>query len=69
MPINRLLKDKRTPEEIELLNKAFNHVLNLLCVVDPNDPFCDMVARKVIEVHATGAARDRGNGVVWIGRR
>jgi len=22
MPINRLLKDKRTPEEIELLNKA-----------------------------------------------
>ena len=22
---NRLLKDKRTPEEIELLNKAFNH--------------------------------------------
>ena len=25
MPINRLLKDKRTPEEIELLNKAFNH--------------------------------------------
>jgi hypothetical protein len=24
MPINRLLKDGRTPEEIELLNKAFN---------------------------------------------
>jgi hypothetical protein len=30
MPINRLLKDKRTPEEIEFLNKAFNHTLNLL---------------------------------------
>jgi len=30
MPINRLLKDKRTPQEIELLNKAFNHALNLL---------------------------------------
>ena len=27
MPINRLLKDKRTPEEIELLNKAFNQAL------------------------------------------
>ena len=54
MPINRLLKDKRTPEEIELLNKAFDHALNLLGVVDRNDPFCDMVARKVIEVRATG---------------
>jgi len=43
------LKDKRTPEEIELLNKAFNHALNLLGVVDRNDPLCDMVARKVIE--------------------
>src|SRR3954463_8824351 len=30
MPINRMLKDKRAPEEIELLNKAFNHALNLL---------------------------------------
>jgi len=32
MPIDRLLKDKRTPEEVELLNKAFNHALNLLGV-------------------------------------
>ncbi|WP_165435362.1 hypothetical protein [Bradyrhizobium sp. Leo121] len=54
MPINRLLKDKRTPQEIELLNMAFNQALNLLGVVDRNDPFCDMVARKVIEARATG---------------
>jgi hypothetical protein len=54
MRINRLLKDKRTPEEIELLNMAFNRALSLLGVVDRNDPFCDMVARKVIEVRATG---------------
>lgn len=33
MPINRLLKDKGTPEEIELLNKAFNLALNVLGVV------------------------------------
>ena len=59
MPINRLLKDKRTPEEIELLNKAFNHALNLLGVVDRSDPFCDMVARKVIEVRATGISGPR----------
>jgi len=72
MPINRLLKDKRTPEEIELLNKAFNHALNLLGVVDRNDPFCDMVARKVIEVHATGISEPREiaeMAVVRIGRR
>ena len=59
MPIDRLLKDKRTPEEIELLNKAFNHALNLLGVVDRNDPLCDMVARKVIEVGRTGISEPR----------
>ena len=59
MPINRLLKDKRTPEEIELLNKAFNHALNLLGVVDRNDPLCDIVARKVIEVSTTGTSEPR----------
>jgi hypothetical protein len=59
MPINRLLKDKCTPEEIELLNKAFDHALNLLGVVDRNDPFCDMVVRKVIEVRATGISEPR----------
>ena len=59
MPIKRLLKDKRTPEEIDLLNTAFRHALNLLGVVDRNDPFCDMVARKVIEVGATGVREPR----------
>jgi hypothetical protein len=59
MPINKLLKDKRRPEEIELLNKAFNHALNLLGVVDRNDPLCDMVARKVLEVGATSVCEPR----------
>jgi len=59
MPINRILKGKRAPEEIELLNKAFNHALNLLGVVDRNDPLCDMVARKVIEVGALGPSEPR----------
>ncbi len=59
MPINRLLKDKCTPEEIEYLNKAFSHALNLLGVVDRHDPLCDMVARKVIEVGATGISEPR----------
>ena len=59
MPIDRLLKDKRAPEEIELLNKAFNHALNLLGVVDRDDPLCDMVARKVNKVGATGISEPR----------
>ena len=59
MPINRILKDKHAPEEIELLNKAFNHALNLLGVVDRNDPPCDMVARKVIEVGGSGPCEPR----------
>lgn len=59
MPINRLLKDKRTPEEIDCLNEAFNHALNLLGVLDRNDPLCDMVARKIIEVGATDTTEPR----------
>ena len=58
MPINRLLKDKRAPEEIELLN-TFNHALNLLGVVDRNDPLCDMVARQFIEVGGSGPCEPR----------
>ena len=59
MPINRLLKDKRTPEEIELLNKAFDHALHLLGVADRDDPLCGMVARKVIEVSANSTSKPR----------
>ena len=59
MPINRLLNDNRTPQEIELLNRAFNHALNLLGVADRNDPLCDMVAREVIQVGATGISEPR----------
>ena len=60
MPINRLLKDGRhTSDEIELLNKAFIRALNLLGVADRNDPLCDMVARTIIEVGATGVSEPR----------
>ena len=60
MPINWLLKDGRyTPEQIELLNCAFNHALDLLSVVDRNDPLCEMVARTIVEVGATGTREPR----------
>jgi hypothetical protein len=59
MPINRLLNGQHTPEQIELLNKAFNHALSLLSVADRDDPLCEMVARTVIEVSAAGNRKPR----------
>ncbi|KWV60639.1 hypothetical protein AS156_28460 [Bradyrhizobium macuxiense] len=54
MPINRLLKaGKYTPEEIELLNKAFDLALRSMGLVDRNDPLCEMIARKIIEAGST----------------
>jgi hypothetical protein len=56
MPINRLLEDsKLTPEEQEVLNAAFARTLRLLHLVDRNDPICEIVARKVIEIGSGGA--------------
>jgi hypothetical protein len=55
MPINRLLRDsKRDPKEIELLNQAFDQALRGLGLVDRNDPVCDIVARKIIEIADSG---------------
>ena len=55
MPINRLLsQSKLKPEEIERLNKAYSYALRSLSLVDRNDPFTEMIARKVIEIGATG---------------
>ena len=55
MPINRLLSDgKLAPEEAERLNRALKLVLGALYLVDRNDPLTDLIAKKVIEVGATG---------------
>ncbi|MET4802492.1 hypothetical protein [Bradyrhizobium sp. LB11.1] len=57
MPINLLLKDReRTPEEIKLLNMAFDRALHLLGVLDRDDPLCRMVARDVIDIRAAGTS-------------
>ena len=53
MPINRLLKEsKLTSQEIERLNEAFNLALRELHLVDRNDPICELIARKIIEIGA-----------------
>jgi hypothetical protein len=55
MAINRLLRDsKLDPNKIELLNLAFDQALRALHLVDRNDPVCEIVARKVIEISETG---------------
>jgi len=55
VPITRLLTDSNfTPEQRQVLELAFNCVLRKLNLVDRNDPICEMVGRKVIEIGATG---------------
>jgi hypothetical protein len=53
MPISPLL-DKASPEEAERLGQAFNFTLKALNLVDRNDPVCEIVARKVIEIDKAG---------------
>ena len=56
MPIKRLLEEsKLSPEEQEALNLAFVRALRLLHLVDRNDPICEIVARKIMKLGATGA--------------
>lgn len=58
MPINRLLNEsKLTPEEIAVLNRAFEYALRSLDLVDRNDPITEIVARKIIDV-GTADLRD-----------
>ena len=57
MPINRLLQNsKLEPAEREVLNLAFIRALRLLHLKDRSDPICEIVARKIIEIGATGAS-------------
>ena len=55
MPINRLLMDgKFKPEEIERLNRAYVLALRSLHLVERNDPLTELIARKIVEIGATG---------------
>ena len=55
MPINRLFRDgKIKPEEVERLNRAYTFTLKSLSLVDRNDPVCEIVARKIIEIDSSG---------------
>jgi hypothetical protein len=57
MPINRLLQNsKLEPAEREVLNLAYIRALRLLHLKDRSDPVCEIVARKIIEIGASGAS-------------
>jgi hypothetical protein len=57
MPIRQLFRDgKIKPEEVERLNRAYAFTLRSLSLVDrDNDPLCEIVAHKVIQIGAAGA--------------
>jgi hypothetical protein len=55
MSIRRLLKDSNLgPEEIDRLTTAYKQALRSLHLVDRGDPVAELVARKIIEIGATG---------------
>lgn len=56
MPITRLLADSKfTLAQRHVLELAFNNTLRKLKLVDRNDPICEIVARKIIEIAESGA--------------
>jgi hypothetical protein len=57
MPITRLLADGSfTPEQRHVLELAFNNTLRKLHLVDRNDPLCELVAQRIIDIHRRGAS-------------
>ncbi len=55
MPIDRLLAKSQLPiDQQHVLELAFNYTLRKLDLVDRNDPICELVARKVIDIGKSG---------------
>jgi hypothetical protein len=53
MPIRVLFKGKNLTEDQQaILTAAFERTLHQLNLVDRNDPICEIVARKIMEVGA-----------------
>jgi len=55
MSIAGLIREgKIKPEEVERLDRAFAFTLRRLSLVDRDDPICEMVARKIVDIDARG---------------
>jgi len=56
MSINKLFRDgKIKPDEVERLNRAYTFTLRSLSLVDRNDPVCEIIARKIVEIDSQQA--------------
>lgn len=56
MPLDQLLKRRGIgSEDSRRLKRAFNLALNALNLVDRNDPICEIVAQKIVEIGLDGA--------------
>ncbi|MCA1375929.1 MULTISPECIES: hypothetical protein [Bradyrhizobium] len=55
MPILRLIANvDLTREQEHVLELAFNHALRKLDLVDRSDPICDLLAKRMIDIHMRG---------------
>ena len=55
MPLDRLLEKRGIgPEYSEILKQAFNLALHGLNLVDRNDPICEIVAQRIVEIGLDG---------------
>jgi hypothetical protein len=55
MSIRRLLKDGDLgPDEVERLELAYSRALHAMHLVDRDDPLTQVIAKKIIEIGATG---------------
>jgi hypothetical protein len=55
MAIYRLLQNSPTgPEQIRVLQAAYDQTLRALHLKDRNDPMTEMIAKKIIEIAQTG---------------
>lgn len=60
MPIDRLLQDAGLKtEDSKRLKQAFLLALHGLYLVDRNDPICEIVARKIIEIGLDGTSNPK----------
>ena len=56
MPIQHLLESSSfTPEQQRVIECSFDATLKKLHLVDRNDPICEIVAQKVIDVASSAA--------------
>jgi hypothetical protein len=55
VPITRYLSDRQlTLEQRHILELSFNTALRQLHLVDRNDPVCEIIAKRVVDIHRRG---------------